>query len=74
MEDQRTCGKGLAEHSALPAKLGELTAAMAENLEIHMRSFSPCSRRAWNRTGSCSARWAVDDLRHLRAQAVLLLP
>ena len=32
---QQTCGKGLAEHSALPAKLGEWTAAMAENLERH---------------------------------------
>ena len=31
----QTCGKGLAEHSALPAKLGEWTAAMAENLERH---------------------------------------
>ncbi|HYH99912.1 hypothetical protein [Hyalangium sp.] len=38
MDDQPTCGKGLAEHSALPAKLGELTAALAENLEIHMKA------------------------------------
>jgi hypothetical protein len=35
MEDEPTCGKGLAEHSALPAKLGELTAAVAEILEVH---------------------------------------
>jgi hypothetical protein len=32
-ENQPTCGQGLAEHSALPAKLGELTAAVAANLE-----------------------------------------
>jgi hypothetical protein len=38
MEDQRTCGKGLAEHSALPAKMGELTASVAENLELHMKA------------------------------------
>jgi formiminotetrahydrofolate cyclodeaminase len=38
MDDQPTCGKGLAEHSALPAKLGELIASMAENLEIHRQS------------------------------------
>lgn len=38
MENQQTCGKGLAEHSVLPAKLGELTAAVAENLEIHMKA------------------------------------
>jgi hypothetical protein len=35
METERTCGKGLAEHSVLPAKLGELTAALAEILESH---------------------------------------
>jgi hypothetical protein len=38
MEDQPTCGKGLAEHSALPAKMGELTASVAENLELHMQA------------------------------------
>ena len=36
MSDPATCGQGLAEHSSLPAKLGELTDAVAENLEIHM--------------------------------------
>ena len=35
METQPTCGKGLAEHSVLPGKLGEWTAAVAENLELH---------------------------------------
>jgi hypothetical protein len=35
MSEQQTCGKGLAEFSALPAKLGELMAAMAESLEAH---------------------------------------
>jgi hypothetical protein len=38
MKNQQTCGKGLAEHSVLPAKLGELTVALAENLEIHMNA------------------------------------
>ena len=36
--DQQTCGKGLAENSILPAKLGELIAAMADNLEAHMKA------------------------------------
>jgi len=36
--EQPTCGKGLAENSALPAKLGELIAAMAQNLEVHMKA------------------------------------
>lgn len=35
MNDEPTCGKGLAEHSALPAKLAELMAALARNLEVH---------------------------------------
>jgi hypothetical protein len=36
MADQQTCGQGLAEHSALPVKLGELAASLAHNLEVHM--------------------------------------
>jgi hypothetical protein len=35
MDDRPTCGKGLAEHSAMPAALGALMAALAENLELH---------------------------------------
>ncbi len=35
MDDQPTCGKGLAEHSALPSQLAELEDALAENLELH---------------------------------------
>lgn len=38
MDEEPTCGKGLAEHSALPAKMGELIATLAENLELHMRA------------------------------------
>jgi hypothetical protein len=37
-QDQPTCGKGLAQQSELPAKLGELIASLAENLEVHMRT------------------------------------
>ena len=32
---QSTCGKGLAENSILPARLGKLIGSMAENLEVH---------------------------------------
>jgi hypothetical protein len=38
MADQPTCGEGLAEYSSLPAKLAELTAAVAANLDVHMRA------------------------------------
>jgi hypothetical protein len=41
MADEPTCGKGLAEHSALPAKLAELTGSVADNLEIHMTTLDP---------------------------------
>ena len=34
--EQPSCGKGLADNSVLPAKLGNLIAAMAENLAVHM--------------------------------------
>jgi hypothetical protein len=35
---QPTCGQGLAENSPLPAKLAELTASLAENLEVHLQA------------------------------------
>ncbi len=38
MIDERTCGEGLAENSALPARLAELTASLADNLEVHMKA------------------------------------
>jgi hypothetical protein len=38
MEDEPTCGKGLAANSGLPAKLGELTAAVANVLEVHLKA------------------------------------
>jgi hypothetical protein len=46
METQPTCGKGLAEHSILPAKLGEWTAAMAENLELHVEALDLTDERS----------------------------
>jgi hypothetical protein len=36
--DQRTCGQGLAENSAIPAQLGALAASMAEVLAVHMEA------------------------------------
>jgi hypothetical protein len=35
-EQEQTCGRGLAEHAALPATLAEVTEAMADNLQLHM--------------------------------------
>ena len=36
MDDQQTCGRGLAEHSVLPARLAGVIEAMADNLRVHM--------------------------------------
>ncbi len=38
MNERQTCGKGLADRSAFPAKLGELIVAMIENLEAHQET------------------------------------
>ena len=38
MDDQPTCGSGLAEHSTLPASLARLIAATAAVLEIHQQA------------------------------------
>lgn len=38
MADRPTCGQGLAEHSSLPATLGELTTSVAGILEVHLRA------------------------------------
>ena len=38
MDTQQTCGRGLAEHSELPARIAEVTEAMADNLMAHMQA------------------------------------
>ena len=38
MDEQQTCGKGLAQHSALTATLGDLVASTARVLEVHMKA------------------------------------
>ena len=51
ISEQQTCGKGLAENSVLPAKLGELISAMAGNLETHMKALDltdPNSQAEYN--------------------------
>jgi hypothetical protein len=44
--EQPTCGQGLVEHSPLPAKLGELAAAVAAQLELHMTALDLNDERA----------------------------
>lgn len=46
MDDQQTCGKGLAQHSALTASLGELVASTARVLEVHMKALDLADERS----------------------------
>ena len=36
MDDQPTCGRGLAANAELPSRLGDLVSAMADVLEAHL--------------------------------------
>jgi hypothetical protein len=45
-DDTPTCGKGLAEHSAIPAKMADLIAALADNLEAHQRTLDLSDERS----------------------------
>jgi hypothetical protein len=38
VEEQQTCGQGLAENAALPARLAEVIEAMADVLRVHLQA------------------------------------
>jgi hypothetical protein len=38
VEEQQTCGRGLAENAALPARLGGVIEAMADVLRVHLQA------------------------------------
>ncbi len=38
MDEEPTCGKGVAENTVLPARLAAVAAAMAEVLEVHRKA------------------------------------
>lgn len=42
----QTCGQGLAEHSVLPARMGDVIAALAANLEVHMTTLDQADENA----------------------------
>jgi hypothetical protein len=46
MNEQQTCGKGLAQNAALPAKLGELISAVGGILEAHIPSLDLTDQRS----------------------------
>ena len=46
MAEEMTCGKGLAENAVLPASLGEVVAATARVLEVHMKALDQTDANA----------------------------
>ena len=64
--EQQTCGKGLAENSVLPAKLGELISAMAENLEAHRKALDLTDQNS--RAEDEAYEKLLKDLRQIAAQ------
>jgi len=41
VDEEPTCGRGLAQSAAVPAGLAAVAAGFAQNLEIHIRSLDP---------------------------------
>jgi hypothetical protein len=46
MDEARTCGRGLAEHGAVAARLAGLISALADNLEAHLPALDAADPRA----------------------------
>ena len=46
MDQQPTCGQGLAEHAELPAKVADVFGAVAENLEMHLIALDATDKRS----------------------------
>src|SRR5215216_816452 len=64
--NQQTCGKGLAENSILPAKLGELISAMADNLAAHWKALDLTDQNS--RAEDAAYEKLLKDLRQVAAQ------
>jgi hypothetical protein len=64
--EQQTCGKGLAENSVLPAKLGELISAMAGNLDAHRKALDLTDQNS--RTEDDAYEKLLKELRQTAAQ------
>lgn len=66
MSEEQTCGKGLAENSMLPAKLGELISAMAGNLDAHRHALDLSDQSS--RAEDQAYETLLKDLRQTAAQ------
>ena len=66
MNEPHTCGNGLAERSALPARLSALTAAMADVLEKHQQTLDLTDDNA--RAELTAYQLLASDYRNLTSQ------
>ena len=66
MDEPRTCGKGLAERSALPAQLSALAAAIADVLERHQQTLDLTDDNA--RAEHTAYQHVASDCRNLTSQ------
>ena len=66
MDKPRTCGKGLAERSALPARLSALAAAIVDVLERHMQTLDLTDDNA--RAEHTAYQQLVSEYRNLTSQ------
>jgi hypothetical protein len=66
MNEPQTCGKGLAERSAFPARVGALTAAMVDVLETHQQTLDFTDDNA--RAELTAYQLLADDYRSLTSQ------
>lgn len=51
MEEQDTCGRGLAQSAVVPAALAAVASGMAQNLEVHVRALDPSDAAAAQEQG-----------------------
>ncbi len=68
MEEEPTCGRGLAQTGVVPAGLAAVAEGLAQNLEVHVRALDPDDAAAEQERGvyvrvARSLRSAVSDLR-----------
>jgi hypothetical protein len=66
MDEPRTCGEGLAQRSALPARVSALTAAMAEVLDTHQQTLDLTDDNA--RAEHIAYQQLANDYRRLTSQ------
>ncbi len=73
VEEQATCGRGLAQSTVVPTALAAVAAGMAQNLEVHTRALDPGDAAAAKEQGvyervAHNLRSAAADLRAAAAE------